>query len=74
MGDVVDELDAFNRRLVWAEIDRLAKQGTTVLVITHAVSEVESCLTHLGIMHEGHLVVSGTVVFGYLELLRQLCH
>ncbi|HFG8949244.1 ABC transporter ATP-binding protein [Corynebacterium striatum] len=61
LDEPTNELDAFNRRLVWAEIDRLAKQGTTVLVITHAVSEVESCLTHLGIMHEGHLVVSGTV-------------
>lgn len=61
LDEPTNELDAFNRRLVWSEIDRLAKQGTTVLVITHAVSEVESCLTHLGIMHEGHLVVSGTV-------------
>ncbi|MFS0212274.1 ABC transporter ATP-binding protein [Corynebacterium striatum] len=61
LDEPTNELDAFNRRLVWTEIDRLAKQGVTVLVITHAVSEVESCLTHLGIMHEGRLIVSGTV-------------
>ena len=45
--------NALNRRLVWDEIAALSQQGVTVLVITHAVSEVESCLTHLGIMDKG---------------------
>ena len=39
----------------------LSHKGVTVLVITHAVSEVESCLTHLGIMDKGRLIANGTV-------------
>ena len=61
LDEPTNELDALNRRLVWDEIATLAQQVVTVLVITHAVSEVESCLTHLGIMDRGRLIADGTV-------------
>ena len=61
LDEPTNELDALNRRIVWEEIAALSQQGVTVLVITHAVSEVESCLTHLGIMDRGRLIANGTV-------------
>lgn len=61
LDEPTNELDALNRRIVWEEIAALSQQGVTVLVITHAVSEVESCLTHLGIMDKGRLIANGTV-------------
>lgn len=61
LDEPTNELDALNRRLVWDEIEALSHKGVTVLVITHAVSEVESCLTHLGIMDKGRLIANGTV-------------
>jgi ABC-type multidrug transport system ATPase subunit len=39
----------------------LAADGTTVLVSSHLLSEVEQMCTHLGVMREGELVAQGTV-------------
>ena len=39
----------------------LADEGTTVLVSSHLLSEVEQICTHVGVMHVGRLVAQGTV-------------
>jgi ABC-type multidrug transport system ATPase subunit len=70
---VLDEptngLDPQGTREVRQLIGALADDGTTVLVSSHLLSEVDQMCTHLGVMHIGRLVAQGTVaeVRGGLE-------
>ena len=61
---VLDEptngLDPQGTREVRALIKTLADGGTTVLVSSHLLSEVEQVCTHIGVMHVGRLVAQGT--------------
>jgi ABC-type multidrug transport system ATPase subunit len=61
---VLDEptngLDPQGTREVRTLIGSLADEGTTVLVSSHLLSEVEQMCTHLGVMHAGRLVAQGT--------------
>ena len=62
---VLDEptngLDPQGTREVRSLIGSLASDGTTVLVSSHLLAEVEQICTHLGVMREGRLVAQGTV-------------
>ncbi|WP_226344005.1 ABC transporter ATP-binding protein [Agilicoccus flavus] len=62
---VLDEptngLDPQGTREVRALIGALAREGTTVLVSSHLLSEIEQVCTHLGVMHAGRLVAQGSV-------------
>ena len=40
---------------------RLVHDGTTVLVSSHLLSEVEQMCSHVGVMRQGQLVAQGTV-------------
>ena len=61
---VLDEptngLDPQGTREVRNLIGSLASDGTTVLVSSHLLSEVEQICTHLGVMREGRMVAQGT--------------
>ena len=61
---VLDEptngLDPQGTREVRSLIASLAGDGTTVLVSSHLLSEVEQVCTHIGVMHVGRLVAQGT--------------
>jgi ABC-2 type transport system ATP-binding protein len=61
---VLDEptngLDPQGTREVRTLIGSLADEGTTVLVSSHLLSEVEQMCSHLGVMHTGRLVAQGT--------------
>ena len=61
---VLDEptngLDPQGTREVRSLVGSLADEGTTVLVSSHLLSEVEQMCTHLGVMHVGKLVAQGT--------------
>jgi ABC-2 type transport system ATP-binding protein len=61
---VLDEptngLDPQGTREVRSLVGSLADEGTTVLVSSHLLSEVEQMCTHIGVMHVGHLVAQGT--------------
>jgi ABC-2 type transport system ATP-binding protein len=61
---VLDEptngLDPQGTREVRHLIASLADEGTTVLVSSHLLSEVEQMCTHIGVMHVGKLVAQGT--------------
>ena len=39
----------------------LAADGTTVLLSTHLLAEVEQICTHVGVMHVGRLVAQGSL-------------
>ncbi len=62
---VLDEptngLDPQGTREVRALVGSLAHDGTTVLVSSHLLSEVEQMCSHLGVMREGRLVAQGPV-------------
>jgi ABC-2 type transport system ATP-binding protein len=52
-------VDPIARRVFWAMINRLADQGTAILVTTHYLEEAEQC-NRLGFMVAGELVAEGT--------------
>ena len=62
---VLDEptngLDPQGTREVRHLVASLAADGTTVLVSSHLLSEVEQMCSHVGVMREGRLVAQGTV-------------
>jgi ABC-2 type transport system ATP-binding protein len=62
---VLDEptngLDPQGTREVRTLIASLASEGTTVLVSSHLLSEVEQVCSHLGVMRQGRLVAQGTL-------------
>jgi lantibiotic transport system ATP-binding protein len=61
---VLDEptngLDPQGTREVRQLVGSLAGDGTTVLVSSHLLAEVEQMCTHLGVMHVGRLVAQGS--------------
>ncbi|MDX6300447.1 MAG: type transport system ATP-binding protein [Nocardioidaceae bacterium] len=61
---VLDEptngLDPQGTREVRSLVASLAQEGTTVLISSHLLSEVEQMCSHLGVMHLGRLVAQGT--------------
>jgi ABC-2 type transport system ATP-binding protein len=52
-------VDPIARRAFWGMINRLADQGTAILVTTHYLEEAEQC-NRLGFMVTGELVAEGT--------------
>ena len=56
LDEPTNGLDPQGTREVRHLITRLAADGTTVLLSTHLLSEVEQICTHVGVMHLGRLV------------------
>ncbi|HWS36126.1 MAG TPA: ATP-binding cassette domain-containing protein [Actinoplanes sp.] len=54
-------LDPEGRREVWQVIRRLAEDGTTVLLTTQYLEEAEKLADRIAILHEGTIIVSGTL-------------
>src|SRR5262245_19298454 len=60
-------LDPEGRLEVWRVIQHLAEGGVTVFLTTQYLDEAEKLAEHIAILHEGVIIVSGT-----LEELRKL--
>jgi ABC-2 type transport system ATP-binding protein len=60
-------LDPEGRIEVWQVIQKLADSGTTVLLTTQYLDEAEKLADRIAILHQGTIIVSGT-----LEDLRKL--
>jgi ABC-2 type transport system ATP-binding protein len=60
-------LDPQTRIEVWEAVKELAMHGTTVLLTTQYLDEAEQLADRIGILHEGRIIVNGT-----LTELRQL--
>lgn len=54
-------LDPATRREVWAIIDRVRSQGTTIILTSHLMDEVEHLADHVFVMNSGEVIASGTV-------------
>ncbi len=56
LDEPTNGLDPQGTREVRALIAALAAEGTTIMLSTHLLSEVEQICTHVGVMHRGKLV------------------
>ncbi|HEX2052838.1 MAG TPA: ABC transporter ATP-binding protein [Actinomycetota bacterium] len=55
------DLDPIGRRNVRNQIAALKERGTTVVLNSHLLSEVERLCDHVGIVHKGRLVAEGGI-------------
>ncbi len=61
-------LDPQARLSVWKDVETLAQRGTTVLLTTQYLEEAEQLADRIAILHEGRIIVEGTLA----ELKRLL--
>ena len=54
-------LDPQGRNEVWAAVTELAEHGTTVLLTTQYLDEAEELADRIAILHEGRIIVNGTL-------------
>jgi ABC-2 type transport system ATP-binding protein len=54
-------LDPEGRMEVWNAVKELARQGTTVLLTTQYLDEAEQLADHIAILHQGRIIVNGTL-------------
>ncbi len=50
------DLDPFLRRNIWDMIHRIAEQGTTIIVSSHSLSDIETICDRVAILHKGRLL------------------
>lgn len=62
LDEPVDGLDPIMRRLVWSILmSDVAERGTTVLVSSHNLRELEDVCDHVGIMDKGKVVLQRSI-------------
>ncbi|GAA0546845.1 ABC transporter ATP-binding protein [Actinomadura livida] len=54
-------LDIQSRDALWAAVDRLRDEGSTIVLTTHYLEEAQQRADRIGLMHEGALHREGTV-------------
>jgi ABC-2 type transport system ATP-binding protein len=60
LDELTQGLDPAARRSVWAAVDQLRRDGTTVLLVTHELDEAEQLCDRVVAMRAGRVVDSGT--------------
>lgn len=60
LDEPTNDVDPVRRRLLWAEIRRLADTGAGVLLVTHNVREAERVVDDLVVLDHGRVVAAGT--------------
>ena len=61
LDEPTNGLDPQGTREIRHLVQSLSEDGTTVLVSSHLLSEVEQMCTHVGVMHTGNLLAQGTM-------------
>lgn len=62
LDEPVDELDPVMRRQIWSIVMAdVAENGTTVLVSSHNLRELEDVCDHVGIMNKGKIMIERTL-------------
>jgi ABC-2 type transport system ATP-binding protein len=60
LDEPTNDIDPLRRRLLWQEVQALARQGSAVLLITHNVLEAERVVDRLTIVDQGVIRGMGT--------------
>jgi len=60
LDEPTNDIDPLRRRLLWQEVQTLAKQGSAVLLVTHNVLEAERVVDRLAIIDQGKVMGMGT--------------
>ncbi|WP_116950935.1 ABC transporter ATP-binding protein [Jiangella endophytica] len=55
-------LDIQSRDALWASVDKLREEGSTIVLTTHYLEEAQQRADRIGLMHEGTFHREGTVV------------
>ncbi len=55
-----NDIDPLRRRILWQEVQELAKRGAAVLLVTHNVMEAERVVDRLAIIDQGKVMGMGT--------------
>ena len=70
LDEPVDGLDPVMRRQIWSIVlSEVADKGTTVLVSSHNLRELEDVCDHVGIMHQGKVMIERSLT----ELQGSIC-
>ena len=54
------DLDPLSRQETWALIKEINKKGTTIIIASHFLAELELVCDRVGILYNNHLIVEGT--------------
>lgn len=60
LDELTQGLDPSARRGVWSAVDRLRRNGVSVLLVTHELDEAEALCDRVVAMRAGHVLDSGT--------------
>jgi ABC-2 type transport system ATP-binding protein len=60
LDEPTNDIDPMRRRLLWQELERVAKSGSAVLLVTHNVQEASRAVDRLAIIDGGRVVAQGT--------------
>jgi ABC-2 type transport system ATP-binding protein len=60
LDEPTNDIDPLRRRLLWQEVQALAKAGSAVLLVTHNVLEAERVVDRLAIIDKGRVIGTGT--------------
>jgi len=61
LDEMTTGLDPGARRVAWDLVDQVRDRGTTVLLVTHFMDEVERLCDRVAVLVSGRIVASGTV-------------
>jgi ABC-2 type transport system ATP-binding protein len=60
LDEPTNDIDPLRRRMLWQEVQSLAKQGAAVLLVTHNILEAERVVDRLAIVDQGRIRGMGT--------------
>ena len=60
LDEPTNDIDPMRRRILWQEVQSLAKRGSAVLLVTHNVLEAERVVDRLAIVDQGRVRGMGT--------------
>jgi len=61
LDEPFEGIDAIAARTIRTALARMVQRGATIFLTSHILEIVEKLCTHVGIIHEGRLVVQGTL-------------
>ena len=60
LDEPTNDIDPLRRRILWDEVQELARRGSAVLLVTHNVLEAEKVVDRLAIVDQGRVMGMGT--------------